>query len=190
MRRASRRTDAVTVIEPDSGTQLGAIRELHRAHERRTADARMVRKARVAIADRSVRRSDVVALIERCGGEVVRAPEDATIVVEGPETARGRRRTGARQRVVDEAGLRAMVDAYEAVYAPPSLQEAARRARARLASDLMSDAISREQRRQATVSRRTRESAATGAVTEDELRLEATVRGMRAKGTSGSLVRR
>jgi hypothetical protein len=182
--------DAVTVFEIERSTQLYAIRELHRAHEVRTADARLVRHARVAIADRSVRRSDVVALLERCGGEVVRTAEDATIVVEAPDTAHGRRRTKSRQRVVDEAGLRAMVDAYEAVYTPPSLHEAARRARARLASDLVSEAITREQRRQETVSKRTRKGVVTGAVTEDELRLEATVRGLRAKGSAGSFVRR
>jgi len=190
MRRRRTAADAVTVFESARSTQLNAIREIHRAHEVRTADARLVRHARVAIADRSVRRSDVVALLERCGGEVVKGQDDATIVVEAPDAARGRRRTKGRQRVVDEAGLRAMVDAYEAVYTPPSLQEAARRARARLASDLMSDAITREQRRQATVSKRTRKAVATGAVTEDELRLEATVRGLRAKGSAGSLVRR
>jgi hypothetical protein len=190
MARAHAATDAVTVTDVDRSTQLGAIRELHRAHEVRTADARLVRRARVAIIDTSVRRSDVVALLERCGGEIVAAKADATIVVEPLSTGRSRRRQRGRHRVVDEAGLRAMVDAYEAVYTPPSLLEAARRARARLANDLMSDAITREQRRHAKTSKRTRDAVAKGTVTEDELKLEATVRGMRAKSADGSLTRR
>jgi hypothetical protein len=54
----------------------------------------------------------------------------------------------------------------------------------------MGDAISREQRRHAKTSKRTRDAVAKGTVTEDELKLEATVRGLRAKTTKGSLVRR
>ncbi len=172
-------------------TQLGAIREIHRAHEVRIADARLMRRARVAIVDRSIRKGDVVALVERCGGQLVREKEEATIVVAAPEPATGRRkgRSRSRQRVVDEAGLRQLVAAYEAVYAPPSLLEAARRARQRLAADLLADQLVREQQRQAQSSRRTREAAAKGSVTEAELKLEETVRGMRAKNADGRLVR-
>ncbi len=173
-------------------TQLGAIREIHRAHEVRIADARLMRRARVAITDRSVRKGDVAALVERCGGQLVREKEEATIVVAEPEAAAGRKkgRGRSRQRVVDEAGLRQLVAAYEAVYAPPSLLEAARRARQRLAADLLADQLVRDQQRQAKASRRTREAAAKGSVTEAELKLEETVRGMRAKNSNGRLVRR
>ena len=82
----------VAAADIERPTQLGAIREIHRAHEVRIADARLMRRARVAIADRSVRKGDVAALVERCGGQLVREKEEATIVVAAPEAGVGRKR--------------------------------------------------------------------------------------------------
>jgi hypothetical protein len=197
MRRPAPGADAQTVVgDRARPTQLGSIREIHRAHELRTADARLIRRARVAITDRSVKKADVLPLLQRCGARMVKGADEATIVIAASADGGRRKRPGAGlQRVVDEAGLRALVAAYEAVYLPPALAEATRRARQRLAADIMGEQLVREQRRQrrAPRNRRGQEAAAPPpkpGLTEAELTLQEHVRGLRAKGGGGPLARR
>jgi hypothetical protein len=199
MRPGTPGADADSVVgDRARPTQLGSIREIHRAHELRTADARLIRRARVAITDRSVKKADVLPLLQRCGAEVVKAADDATIVIAASgETDRRKRRGAGLQRVVDEAGLRALVAAYEAVYLPAALTEATRRARQRLEADLVGEQLAREQqaREKQRRTRTSRRGAGAEAprpkpgLTEAELTLQEHVRGLRAKSAGGPLAR-
>ncbi len=126
---------------------VGAIAALHDRHDRRVAHAQQVRGARIAAVDAKTA-SRLAPLIARCGASVVPLFAEPQIVVVADQGLFEDRHAlgGLRAAVVQESELAEMVEAFDEVYRPPSLEIALRRARTRAERDGSASRIGEELR--------------------------------------------